>query len=76
MQKISVIVPVYNGEDSIRKCVASITGQTYKDLEIIIIDDGSKDNTQSICQEIAERIIDLKYFIKKIMECQQLEIMD
>ena len=67
MQKISVIVPVYNGEDSIRKCVASITGQTYKDLEIIIIDDGSKDNTQSICQEIAE---------KEIMECQQLEIMD
>ena len=65
MQKISVIVPVYNGEDSIRKCIASITGQTYKDLEIIIIDDGSKDNTQSICQEIAEKDNRLKVFYQE-----------
>lgn len=55
MQKISVIVPVYNGESSIKKCVSSIIEQSYKNLEIIIVDDGSKDSTLSICQGISEK---------------------
>lgn len=58
--KISVIVPVYNSAKYLRKCIESITGQTYRDLEIILIDDGSADNSGAICDEYAakdERII-------------------
>lgn len=52
--KISVIVPVYNVEDYIEKCIYSITNQTYKDLEIILVDDGSPDNCPAICDHLAE----------------------
>ncbi len=48
MPKISVIVPTYNREKTIKKCVASLINQTMKDIEIIIIDDGSTDNTSNI----------------------------
>ena len=49
---ISVIIPVYNVEKYIERCIESITRQTYTNLEIIIIDDGSKDNSKAICQEL------------------------
>lgn len=49
---ISVIVPVYNGQDFILKCIKSIEDQTYPNLEIIIIDDSSTDQTVAVCDEI------------------------
>ena len=49
---ISVIVPVYNVERYLRRCVESIEKQTYKDIEIILIDDGSTDNSGKICDEL------------------------
>lgn len=57
---ISVIVPVYNVEKYLEKCVESICNQTYQDLEIILIDDGATDNSGKICDELAkqdERIV-------------------
>ncbi len=48
---ISVIVPVYNVEPYLRKCLDSILGQTYRDLEILVIDDGSTDGSGEICEE-------------------------
>ncbi len=51
MSKISVIVPVYNCEKYIKKCVDSIIKQTFKDLEIILVDDGSTDKSGKICDE-------------------------
>lgn len=48
---ISVIVPVYNVEKYIRRCVESILAQTYSDLEIILVDDGSTDSSGKICDE-------------------------
>ena len=48
---ISVIVPIYNVEDYLNKCVDSIIGQTYKNLEIILVDDGSPDNCPELCDE-------------------------
>lgn len=50
---ISVIVPVYKVEKYLRDCVRSIQTQTYKDLEIILVDDGSPDNCGKICDELA-----------------------
>lgn len=52
MDKISVVVPVYNVEKYIEKCLNSILNQTYKNLEIIIVDDGSKDNSIEICKKV------------------------
>lgn len=60
MEKITIIVPVYNVEKYLREAIESAINQTYKNLEIIIVDDGSKDNSGSICDEYKnkdERII-------------------
>ena len=53
--KISIIVPVYNIEKYIEKCVTSIMDQTYKNLEIILVDDGSTDSSSVICDQLAKR---------------------
>lgn len=50
---ISVIVPIYNAEHFLEKCVHSICEQTYKNLEIILVDDGSKDKSLEICNNLA-----------------------
>ena len=50
-KKVSVIVPVYNAEKYLEKCVNSIVNQTYKNLEIILINDGSKDNSLALCKK-------------------------
>ena len=52
---ISVIVPVYNIEDYLPKCLETICHQTYRNLEIILVDDGSTDSSGRICDEFAER---------------------
>ena len=54
---ISVIVNVHNGEKYIKKCLESIINQTYKDLEIVIINDGSTDNTLKICKSFKDKRI-------------------
>lgn len=54
MDLISVIVPVYNSEKYLTACVESILKQTYKHLEIILVDDGSTDNSKAICDQYAE----------------------
>lgn len=57
---ISIIVPIYNVEKYLRRCIDSIRNQTYKELEIILVNDGSKDNSGKICDEyknIDSRII-------------------
>lgn len=52
---ISVIVPIYNVERYIDKCIGSIVNQKYKNLEIILVDDGSTDNCPKLCDEWAKR---------------------
>lgn len=47
---ISVIIPVFNGEKTIGRCIESVIGQTYTDWELIIVDDGSKDETLNVCE--------------------------
>lgn len=55
MPEISVIVPVYKVEPYLRKCVDSILAQTFTDIELILIDDGSPDNCGAICDEYAAK---------------------
>lgn len=50
---VSIVVPVYNTEKYLESCINSIINQTYKNIEIILVDDGSKDNSSKICDEMA-----------------------
>lgn len=51
-KKVSVIVPVYNSIDCLERCVRSLCGQTYERLEILLIDDGSTDGTDRLCEKL------------------------
>jgi glycosyltransferase involved in cell wall biosynthesis len=59
---ISVIVPVYNVEKYLDKCIQSILKQTYKDFELILVDDGSLDNSPQMCDEYAHRFMFFMHF--------------
>lgn len=65
MSKISVIVPVYNSIDCLERCVASICAQTYSDLEILLIDDGSTDGTDKLCDDLAAGDSRIRVFHKE-----------
>ena len=52
---ISIIVPIYNIEAYLEECIKSIIKQTYKELEIILVDDGSTDGSSEICDEFASQ---------------------
>ena len=53
MNLISIIIPVYNAEKYINRCIKSIVNQSYQELEIIVVNDGSTDNSLSICETLA-----------------------
>ena len=55
MAKVSIIVPVYNVEKYLPKCLDSLVNQTFKDIEIVIINDGTKDNSQEIIDEYVKK---------------------
>lgn len=60
MTRVSVIVPIYNVDSFLEKCIDSIINQTYKDIEIILIDDGSTDNSGDICDKYADKYGNIK----------------
>ena len=63
--KISVIVPIYNVEPYLRQCVDSVIKQTYSNLEILLIDDGSPDHCGAICDDYAQKDNRIKVLHKK-----------
>lgn len=59
---ISIIIPVYNSEDSIRNCLNSILNQTIPNFEVVVINDGSTDNTLAILEEYAKKYSNIKVY--------------
>lgn len=58
---VSVIIPVYNVEKYLDRCIVSVVGQTYRNIEIILVDDGSTDGSPVVCREYARRDSRIKY---------------
>lgn len=65
MIKVSILIPIYGVEKYLPHCVISVLSQTLKDIEIILIDDGSKDNSSKICDEFAKKDKRIKVIHKK-----------
>ena len=53
--KLSIIVPMYNAENTVSECIESILNQEFREYELILVDDGSTDNTLNICKMYAEK---------------------
>ena len=62
---ISVIVPVYNRKETLERCVQSLRGQTYPDLEIILVDDGSTDGSGALCNALAREDVRIRVIHKE-----------
>lgn len=60
--KVSVIIPIYNSEEYLSKCIESVLSQTYKNYELILINDGSTDGSKSICDDYANHYNQIKVF--------------
>lgn len=75
--KLSIIIPVYNSEKYLRRCVESVLAQTYKNLEIILVDDCSTDESWNICNSLRESDQRIKafHFQKNGGGCLTQEIM-
>ena len=65
MDKISVIIPAYNAQEFITRCVNSILKQTYEELEIIIVDDGSTDHTSGLCRKFIQQDNRVRYIYQE-----------
>lgn len=64
-KKVSIIVPVYNAEEYVERCINSVLAQTYENVEIIIVDDGSTDESVSICDNFSARHENIRVFHTK-----------
>ena len=64
-QKVSIIVPIYNSELYLNKCIESLLNQTYSNIEIVLINDGSTDNSENICNEYRKNDNRIEYYYKK-----------
>ena len=62
---VSVVIPVYNVEKYLNRCVESVIRQTHRNLEILLVDDGSPDNCPQMCDEWAEKDPRIKVIHKK-----------
>ena len=71
---LSIIVPVYNAEKYITKCIDSILMQSFSDFELILVDDGSNDTSGSICRKYAQKDERIRYYLKENGGCIQARV--
>ncbi|MBO5631554.1 MAG: glycosyltransferase, partial [Aeriscardovia sp.] len=64
---VSIIIPVYNSQDYLQKCLDSVLCQTYKNIEVILVDDGSTDRSAAICDDFHQRDQRVKVFHRENM---------
>ena len=76
MFKVSVIIPIYNREKFLKKCIESVQGQSLKDIEIICIDDGSTDKSLEILNEYAQNDNRINLLTKRMKDFLLLEMTD
>ena len=62
---ISIIVPIYNAENYLKSCLDSVLSQTFKDFEVLMVNDGSTDSSATICQAYVECDSRFRYFEKE-----------
>lgn len=58
MAKFSIVVPVYNCENCLDNCIQSVVSQSYLDFELVLVDDGSIDNSSKVCDDWAKKTIE------------------
>lgn len=63
--KVSIIIPVYNSEKYLKECIESVINQNYSDMELILVDDGSSDNSYSICSKYKNEYPNISLFHQK-----------
>lgn len=61
----SVIIPVYNVENYLEQCLNSVLGQTFKNIEVILINDGTNDDSGSICEVYKKKYVNVKYIVQE-----------
>ncbi len=64
-KKVDILIPVYNGENTIKECIDSVRNQTYKDINIIVLNDGSSDNTLDVLNKLAQEDERIKIYSKE-----------
>lgn len=74
MVKVSIIVPIYNVEKYLDRCMSSLLNQTLKDIEIIMVDDESPDNCPQMCDDYAKKDRRIKVVHKKMVVLDLQEI--
>ena len=72
---VSIIIPAYNCEAYIERCLISVCNQTYNDIEIIVIDDGSTDHTSDVCKRFCKTDKRIKLVHKKMEDCHRQGIL-
>lgn len=73
---ISIIIPIYNAEKYIRRCILSVVNQSYRNIEIILVNDGSTDSSLSICESLAQNDGRIKIISKKMVEYLRQEMLE